>query len=127
LNEEGEKVKYCWPRDLLPELRQNIRVLSYGYDADVSKFIGVAGSTTLDDHAEAFLHQLESVRDTNEVARDPTTTPKLFIPFQHHNLYSSIAPAALNFFRPFSGGLVIERVCTHLPEHLGEFSQFILP
>jgi hypothetical protein len=57
-----------WPSNLLPADIQNVRVLGFGYDADVASFWGGVGLNKLHEHAENMIGQLSGLREeTNSV------------------------------------------------------------
>lgn len=52
-----------WPLDLLPEDRNDVRLMTYGYDSHITKgFGGPASQATISDHGRSFLHSLTSQR-----------------------------------------------------------------
>ena len=52
-----------WPRDLLPEARNDVRLMTYGYDSHISKFFsGAANQTNISEHGRSFLSSLSSER-----------------------------------------------------------------
>ncbi|KAK6543029.1 hypothetical protein TWF694_006959 [Orbilia ellipsospora] len=86
-----------WPRDLLSKEKFPLRVLSFGYKADVAKPFGRVSQAGLDDHANDLLEDLARVRGASS---ENETRPLIFI---GHSL----------------GGLVIERMlhmCTEYSE-----------
>jgi protein SERAC1 len=60
---DGQK-DYCWPRDMLPGLRPDIRVMSFSYDADVAHMCygGPAAAGDVDDYADELLQHLNAER-----------------------------------------------------------------
>jgi hypothetical protein len=57
-----------WPLDLLAADIPNIRILAFGYDADVTKLLGAVSQNDLRSHGEALLSDLAALRDeTNTV------------------------------------------------------------
>jgi len=50
-----------WPKKLLPKHIENTRVFSFGYDADVNKFMASAGQNTVFQHGTNLLHDLEAL------------------------------------------------------------------
>lgn len=56
------KTGIYWPVDILPQDIPNARILSFGYDADVTKFLGPVGQNTLEDHASDLVNDLARVR-----------------------------------------------------------------
>jgi hypothetical protein len=58
-----------WPKDLLGPGVPNIRIITFGYDANAAKLSGRVGANTLHDHAKALVSDLERQRQkTEEVA-----------------------------------------------------------
>ncbi|KAI9898909.1 hypothetical protein N3K66_005370 [Trichothecium roseum] len=64
-----------WPRDLLPDVCPNARVLSFGYNARVAEFIysgsekpPVPPRTGIDDHSIALLDSLQNLRAETQTA-----------------------------------------------------------
>lgn len=52
-----------WPRDLLPKDRNDVRLMTYGYDSDVTKFFnGAANQTNISEHGRSLLNSLSSQR-----------------------------------------------------------------
>ena len=87
-----EKSGIHWPSDLLKQDIADIRVLSFGYDADVVRFFGsgLASNGRLTNHAENLVGTL--IRERTE-----STTGRRKIIFVAHSL----------------GGLVVEQALTH--------------
>ncbi|KAI1178974.1 hypothetical protein F4777DRAFT_593631 [Nemania sp. FL0916] len=52
-----------WPQDLLPERIPNANVFSFGYDADVGRFMDVTGSNCVHDHGRNLLNSLSNIID----------------------------------------------------------------
>jgi hypothetical protein len=50
--------KSFWPKTLLPEAIPNARIYSFGYDADVGKFMSAAGLNTVFQHGTNLLGSL---------------------------------------------------------------------
>jgi hypothetical protein len=63
----SKKTKCFWPFDLLPaDLEdQRVRVLTYGYDADVATFTDGAGKSKLHVHAENLVARLAANRNVS--------------------------------------------------------------
>lgn len=57
-----------WPSDLLPSDFPNIRVITFGYDADVTSIKGATGQNTLDQNAASLNTQLQLLRQTTNTA-----------------------------------------------------------
>ncbi|KAM3491535.1 hypothetical protein MY3957_005213 [Beauveria namnaoensis] len=51
-----------WPVHLLPHEVPSARILTFGYDADVAKFIGPVGKNTIEDHASNLVNDLARVK-----------------------------------------------------------------
>jgi hypothetical protein len=52
-----------WPRDLLSKDRNDVRVMTYGYDSHMMKFFkGAANQTNISEHGRSFLIALSSKR-----------------------------------------------------------------
>ncbi|KAL9623718.1 MAG: hypothetical protein Q9160_001948 [Pyrenula sp. 1 TL-2023] len=67
-----------WPKDLLPEDIPTARVLSFGYEADVTKLFGPVSQNTLRNHAENFINDLADKRaDANAVSPCWLVPPKI--------------------------------------------------
>ncbi|KAL8974760.1 MAG: hypothetical protein Q9197_000996 [Variospora fuerteventurae] len=77
-----------WPRDLLPSVIQDVRIFTWGYDADIDGF-GSASQNTIHQHAGSLLSDLADQRETSEHYRKP-------IIFVVHSLGGIIVKAALN-------------------------------
>ncbi|SPO04650.1 uncharacterized protein DNG_07335 [Cephalotrichum gorgonifer] len=78
-----------WPTDMLPKDLPRSRILSFGYDADVTKLIGAVGQGTLRSHALTLLAEISALRSTekNSVGR------KVFI--VAHSLGGLVAKKAI--------------------------------
>jgi hypothetical protein len=61
-----EKSGTYWPKALLCQDVPDARVMSYGYDASVTKLVGPVSQNRLADHAENLLGDLANVRDKDE-------------------------------------------------------------
>ena len=79
-----------WPIDLLPKDIPNARILSFGYNADVTKLFGNVGGGTLRDHASTFVTELGSFR-----ACDPEPDRSRKIVLVVHSLGGLVAQKAL--------------------------------
>ena len=63
-----EETQTYWPVDLLSRDVRSARILTFGYDADVTKILGPVSKNNLRDHALALLSDLAVLRDdTNSV------------------------------------------------------------
>jgi hypothetical protein len=57
-----------WPRELLPLAVENVRIFTFGYDADIGKFMGAAGLNSLFQHARNLLNaSIDLLEQTPEV------------------------------------------------------------
>jgi Putative serine esterase (DUF676) len=64
-DEKRLKSSIFWPRDLLPKDRNDVRLMTYGYDSDITKFFGgAANKTNISEHGRSFLNALSSERST---------------------------------------------------------------
>lgn len=63
----AKKTKIFWPADLLPvDLEdQRVRILTYGYDADVATFTDGASKSKLHVHAENLVARLAANRNVS--------------------------------------------------------------
>ncbi|KAL9037179.1 MAG: hypothetical protein Q9180_003868 [Flavoplaca navasiana] len=77
-----------WPRDLLPNVLHDVRILTWGYDADIDGFDS-ASQSTIHQHAGSLLSDLADQREASECYRRP-------ILFVVHSLGGIIVKAALN-------------------------------
>ena len=55
-----------WPRDLLAKSMKNVRIITYGYDADIVRFLGKASANISLQHAENLIQDLHNIRKTKE-------------------------------------------------------------
>jgi hypothetical protein len=67
-----------WPRDLLPHSIDNAKIFSYGYDADIERFMGAAGLNTVHQHGRNLLNSLSDLLDQDEV-RIPEASLEMLI------------------------------------------------
>ena len=51
-----------WPKDLLSEDIKNIRIITFGYDSDVVKFLGKVSQNQIRDHAQTLIGDLRGCR-----------------------------------------------------------------
>jgi hypothetical protein len=82
-----DKSGILWLRDLLPLQLPNVRVLTFGYDADTLRLSNVS-QLSLSDHARSFVAELLRVR------RDPETERRPII-FLTHSLGGILVKNAL--------------------------------
>jgi hypothetical protein len=47
-----------WPQDLLPKESPNVRIMTFGYDADIVGALKTVGSNTLRDHGKSLANDL---------------------------------------------------------------------
>jgi hypothetical protein len=78
-----------WPKDLLPKAIPDIRVYSWGYDANIERFMSSASLNTVHQHSSNLLNDLADLRDELQNYTDP------FI-FIVHSLGGLIVKDALN-------------------------------
>jgi len=55
-----------WPVHLLSQDVPDARILAFGYDADVTKFLGPVSQNNLRDHASALLGELAAMRSEDD-------------------------------------------------------------
>lgn len=77
--DKKEDKKICWPRDVLPQVRNDIRVIVFGYDADVAHWFTRAASDTLEDHCNNLLLDLKNHRTDSESVRSGIHRTRLTI------------------------------------------------
>jgi len=51
-----------WPTQLLPDDIPDARIMTFGYDADVTKLVGPVGQSNIREHASTFFRELNMVR-----------------------------------------------------------------
>ena len=73
LHRRGAQQVY-WPSDLLPKDCPNTRILTFGYDANVTQFWGPASSSRVNNHAESLLGSLSRLR----ARTDTVSLPRMF-------------------------------------------------
>lgn len=59
----GDQEKPFWPQTLLPVVVKNVRIFSFGYDADIAKFMSSASLNTVFHHGTNLLNDLTSLMD----------------------------------------------------------------
>jgi len=77
-----------WPRDLLPRIISDVRVFTWGYDADIDGF-GSRSQSTIIQHAESLLSDIANQREVDDHYKRP-------IAFVVHSLGGIVVKAALN-------------------------------
>jgi len=77
-----------WPRDLLPRIISDVRVFTWGYDADIDGF-GSRSQSTIIQHAQSLLSDIADQREVAEYYKRP-------IAFVVHSLGGIVVKAALN-------------------------------
>ena len=66
--------KPFWPEDFLPKVAPNARIFSFGYDADVERFMSAVSLNTVHQHGRNLLNDLCDLID-----EDATNIPFIFI------------------------------------------------
>ncbi|KAL9619034.1 MAG: hypothetical protein Q9160_006289 [Pyrenula sp. 1 TL-2023] len=84
----GRRKEAFWPRDLLTQVVDNVTVYTYGYDANVERFMGAAGLNTVHEHGRNLLNALSTLLET-WTQDDP-------IVFVAHSLGGLVVKEALN-------------------------------
>ena len=51
-----------WPKDLLSEDIKNVRIITFGYDSDVVRFLGRVSRNRIHDHARTLIADLRRCR-----------------------------------------------------------------
>ena len=64
LNVEEDDMVY-WPQALLPMEIPDVKIFSYGYDADIDGFLSGAGQNTINQHAQSLLSDLSDLRSSH--------------------------------------------------------------
>ncbi|KAM0335078.1 hypothetical protein ACHAQA_000112 [Verticillium albo-atrum] len=60
-----------WPTQLLARDLPNARILSFGYDADVAKFLGPVGQNDIREHAATLISDIAAVRVEDHASKRP--------------------------------------------------------
>ena len=55
-----------WPRDLLSRDVRNVRIITFGYDLDVVRFVGRASRNQIHDHARTLIGGLRRCREKED-------------------------------------------------------------
>jgi hypothetical protein len=72
--QRGSRETVFWPADILPQDYENVRILTYGYDADVGRFLSRSvNKLTVSQHGNQFLESIARSR------RDARRRPILFV------------------------------------------------
>ena len=77
-----DKSGILWLRDLLPLQLPNVRVLTFGYDADTLRLSNVS-QLSLSDHARSFVAELLRVRRDPEVRRPTSVQSGCYLTLYH--------------------------------------------
>ncbi|KAG0648829.1 hypothetical protein D0Z07_4939, partial [Hyphodiscus hymeniophilus] len=59
----------CWLKDLLPANLKNARVLTFGYNANATSFLGSTSSDRILQHAQTLVAQLNADREASLISR----------------------------------------------------------
>ena len=78
-----------WPKKLLPRVIPDVRIFTWGYDADVVGFLSSASQNTINQHARNLLRDVDDLRSTP----DNQLIPIIFVV---HSLGGIIVKDALN-------------------------------
>ncbi|KAK8137431.1 hypothetical protein PG984_002924 [Apiospora sp. TS-2023a] len=78
-----------WPKDILPQSLPHATILTFGYDADVARFLGDVGQGTLHSHAMTFVSDVGTKLSMEDVGDDT----RLFI--VAHSLGGLVAKKAI--------------------------------
>ncbi|RYP34090.1 hypothetical protein DL767_004425 [Monosporascus sp. MG133] len=78
-----------WPKDLLPAVVKNASVYSFGYDAEIQKFMRTASLNTVFEHSRDLLNALSDIQD------EQSERPLPFI-FIAHSLGGVVVKSALS-------------------------------
>lgn len=89
LDSQGYSNKLFWPKELLPSTLPNVCIYSWGYDADIGKFMSSAGLNTLYRHAQNLLNDLATLQESKK----DHPLPLIFVA---HSLGGLVVKDALN-------------------------------
>ena len=84
-----------WPKDLLPVAIPDIRIYTWGYDADIAR-LSSSSRNTIHQHARNLLSDLVDLRAESELSQRPLI-------FVVHSLGGIIVKAAINLSRSTEG------------------------
>ncbi|KAI4647199.1 uncharacterized protein J4E79_010350 [Alternaria viburni] len=82
------KKSVFWPKDLLASDLHNVRIFTFGYDADVVKLLTIAGGNTVRDHGKSLAQDLS-------LRRAETNTSNRPVIFIAHSLGGLVVEQAL--------------------------------
>ncbi len=100
----GPSAQSPWPRDILPDIIPNVRVLTFGYDSSVTRWDRMVSKNTVNDHALGLMNSIATYREAdNTVSTDPWCT-RSRLTCKHDR--------PLLFICHSLGGLVCQQVCT---------------
>jgi hypothetical protein len=63
------KKSIFWPKDLLAKELENVRIFTFGYDADMLKLLNIAGGNTVRDHGKSLAQDLSLRRAETDSVR----------------------------------------------------------
>lgn len=116
------KVGTCWLKDskLLPKAVKNSRIMTFGYNANATSFMGSTSSDRILQHAQTLVAQLEADRALADASRRPLI-------FICHSLGGIIVKRALAYSASRTSKKIahLHSICFHL-QHLisGDTSQW---
>jgi hypothetical protein len=89
--------KVYWPTQLLAKDIPDARILAFGYDAEVTKFLGPVSQSDLRDHAHSLVNDLANVRmERNEVGYEKQTKAKHYT-ISNAFFFSGLAKSSLSY------------------------------
>lgn len=98
-----------WPKDLLRQVIPNARIYSFGYDANVEKFMASAGLNSVHEHGHSLLNELSNLLDEQKpVSSDIFQQGKTTFLLKSPMLYKNHMPFI--FVVHSLGGLVLKEV-----------------